>query len=141
MVKWTRQGRRDLTIRQLAAGLIQGVTAKDFTSEVDTIFQWVRDNIRYTLDINNVETLQTPINTLNFGYGDCDDMSMLLAAMLESVGHPCQFVAVALEEADQFDHVFVRTMIGDNWVSLDPTEPNAMGWEPPGIVSWLIYYI
>lgn len=137
MAKLVREARRDTRIRHLAASLIQSNAAKDYTSEVSTIFEYVRNNIRYTLDINDVETLQMPINTLEFGYGDCDDMSMLLAAMLESIGHPCVFVAIAQEELNQFDHVYVQTRIGNNWVSLDATENYSMGWEPPDAISWM----
>lgn len=138
MVKLARQARRDPGIRYLSAGLVFDVSPKDYRAEVNTIFKFVQENIRYTLDINNVETLQFPENTLEFGYGDCDDMATLLASMLESIGHPSRFAAMSFGLPDEFDHVLVQTLIGTRWVTLDATEPNPMGWEPPGITSWLI---
>ncbi len=138
MVALARQARRDPGIRYLSAGLVFNVAPKDYRAEVDTIFQYVQSNIRYTQDINGVETIQYPENTLEFGYGDCDDMALLLASMLESIGHPTRFAAVGFEIQNQFEHVVVQTLIGTRWVTLDATEPNAMGWEPPDIITWLV---
>lgn len=138
MVRLAREYRADPAIRYLAAGLVQNVTAKDYRTEVETIFEWIKANIRYTQDVNDVETIQFPLNTIEFGYGDCDDMSLLLATMLESIGHPSRFAAVGFGEPFEFDHVFVQTLIGTRWVALDATEENPMGWEPPGITSWII---
>lgn len=137
MARLVREARRDTRIRHLSASLIRSVTAKNYTGEVATIFEFVRNTVRYTLDPNNVEAIQKPINTLELEYGDCDDMATLLAAMLESIGHPCIFVAIAQEVPNAFDHVFVETRIGDSWVALDATEPYSMGWKPPDVVSWM----
>lgn len=138
MVKLAREARRDPGIRYLSAGLIQNIDAKDYVEEVNTIFKFVQTNIRYTLDINDVETIQMPVNTLEFGYGDCDDMATLLASMLESIGHPSRFAAVGFGPVNEFDHVIIQTLVGTRWIALDATEPNPMGWEPPNITSWLI---
>ena len=138
MVDLARQFRRDPYIRTLTAGLVRNLEAKNYTAEVDTVFNWVRDNVRYTLDINNVETIQWPTKTIELGYGDCDDMATLLASMLESIGHPARFAALAFEPGPAFDHVLVQTQVGNRWIPLDPTENNPIGWQPPGIDHYLI---
>lgn len=127
-------------MRALTASLVLNVTAKDYRAEVEKVFDFVRDNVRYTQDINDVETIQYPVNTLEFGYGDCDDMATLLASMLESIGHPCRFAAVGTV-AGEFEHVLIQTLIGTSWVALDPTEDHPMGWAPPGIAGYLIRFI
>lgn len=133
--------RKDSGIRYLAVGLVHDVTPKDFRGEVEAVFQFVQNNIRYTQDINEVETIQWPEHTLETASGDCDDMSTLLATLLESIGHPCRFCAVSFEVPGEYDHVLVQTKIGNVWVPLDPTEPNPMGWQPPDILDYLIQFI
>lgn len=138
MVALARQWRRNPGIRYLTCGLVQGVAPKDFRGEVEAVFQYVQNDIRYVQDINEVETIQTPERTLLSECGDCDDKATLLASMLESIGHPCRFAAVGFECFGEYDHVLLQTKIGERWVALDPTEPDPMGWEPPGILCWLI---
>lgn len=118
--------------------MVHDIAAKDFRGEVECVFDFVQNEIRYIQDINNVETIQTPEYTLENGYGDCDDKATLLASMLESIGHPCRFAALALCVPGEFDHVIIQTLIGTRWVPLDATEDEPMGWQPPEIIEWLI---
>jgi transglutaminase-like putative cysteine protease len=108
-------------VRETALALIADVRQKDWVGEVRAVFDWVRDHIRYTRDINGVETLQTPEATLELGAGDCDDKSTLLAALLESIGHPTRFVAAGYQMLGRYSHVYVETHIGSRWVPLDAT--------------------
>lgn len=122
-------------IRQTAVSIVQGVTAKDWEAEIDAVFQYVRDNVRYTLDINEVETVRPPEFTLSEQHGDCDDMCVALASLLECVGHRCGFMALGFGAPVEFTHVIVITSpaAGGDWIPLDPTEDNAPGWFPPGV--------
>ena len=115
--------------REFAANLIKGLPQKAYNAEINTLFEFVRDKIRYMRDVNQVETLQTPDVTLSLGYGDCDDKSVLLATMLETTGHPARFVAIGTKPG-RFQHVYVETLSGKKWIPLDPTEPQPMGWKP-----------
>lgn len=112
-------------------------------AEVRACYFYVVNNIRYTQDPNGVEMLQTPVATLEIEQGDCDDMCVLLASLLEALGHPTRFVAASFDatQPDTFSHVFLQTITPDcnRWLSLDPTEPEEkIGWQPPDIVRWLI---
>jgi transglutaminase-like putative cysteine protease len=123
---------------QIAAPAGQGWGARDaqWIAQIGAIFEWVRSNIAYVQDITDVETLQTPAATIQMGGGDCDDQVTLLCALLEAAGFHTRMVACGFVE-DQFEHVFAQVQLPDQsrWFSLDPTEPYAMGWKPPGIVS------
>lgn len=131
MADLVRQYRIDPTIRGQAASLVQRVQAQNYANEVQEVFYYVRDQIRYLMDINGVETIQTPVFTLQHRYGDCDDKSTLLAALLESIGHPSRFIAVGYHAPGEFDHVFVETLIGTRWTPLDAIVPDAEpGWAP-----------
>jgi len=90
----------------------------------------VRDEIRYVQDTNGIELLHDPVTLLEIGAGDCDDKSILLASLLESIGHRTRFVAVAFEP-DRFSHVWVQDYLDGRWVDLEPTEPLPFGVRVP----------
>lgn len=131
MRKMVNQSRLTPQIRQTATQAIFLTPEKDEWSEVNALFQLVRDGVRYVKDVHDVETLSTPEKTLEGKIGDCDDQTTLLAALLESVGYPTRFV-VAGYHGDGYEHVYLQAWVGDGWINLDPTEPHSMGWEPPG---------
>lgn len=130
MRKLVKQFKRAPAIRGLALDLVRDVRPKDWIGEVRAVFHYVRDQIRYTKDVAGLETLQTPLVTLDDASGDCDDKSTLLASLLESVGHPTRFVAVGYSGPRSYSHVYVETRIGTRWVPLDATMPHDVGWEP-----------
>jgi len=129
------QGKTTPMVRQLAVQLTMSLPQKDWLSEINALFYFVRDNIRYVRDIRNVETLHTADRVLMNRAGDCDDKSVLLASLLESIGHPSRFVAVGFKP-DQCDHVYVETLRSANapralqssWMALETTEPVPPGW-------------
>ncbi len=125
-----REGARSAEIRTLAVRQVSGYQQKDYRGEACSLLSFVRDHIRYVRDTRGVEILQTPSVTLNIGGGDCDDKSILLAALLTSIGHRVQFIAVSFMQ-DMFSHVWVRTNINGQWVDLEPTEPISCGERIP----------
>lgn len=126
MRRIARDFKKSPVIRRLALKLVENNHQKDFVNEVKSIHEFVRDNIRYVKDINGVETVQTPIKTLEFKQGDCDDKSTLAASLLESIGHPTRFVAVGFHPG-KYAHVYVETKIGTKWVPVETTEPWPLG--------------
>lgn len=132
MSKLVREAKKLPEIRQTALSLIRRNGQKDRVGEVRDLHAFVRDRIRYVGDVRGVETLHTPIKLLEFGQGDCDDKSTLLAALLESISHPTRFVAVGFSPG-RFDHVYVETKLRDKWIGLETTEPWPMGKVPPSV--------
>lgn len=102
----------------------------DYAGEARELFHFARDNIRYLQDVRDVETVQTPDVTLQFRTGDCDDKSLLLAALLESIGHPARFCAVAYAAPGEFEHVFVETKIGTVWIPCETVGQMEFGVAP-----------
>jgi len=127
-------------VRELAIALTNGLDAEDWAGEVSALFYFVRDQIRYVLDVNEVETVQSPSDTLRLGAGDCDDKSTLLASLLESIGHPARFAALAFQP-DNFEHVLVETEMGRHWIALETTQPVAPGWYPEGVINKMLRHI
>jgi len=132
MRQLARQGSTNLAVRQKALTLVAPLAQKDFVGELNAMFVYVRDNIRYVRDVAGVETLQDPAYTLSRAAGDCDDKATLLAAMLLSTGHPARFVAVGFQTPDQCEHVYLegQPSPGGQWIPMDPTEPKPLGWAP-----------
>lgn len=129
MRKFVREYKKHPDIRGRATSLVQDLDQKAWTDEVRRIHAFVRDGIRYTRDINGVETVQSPDVTLRLQHGDCDDKSTLLASLLEAIGHPTRFVAIGMQ-AGHYSHVLVETRIGARWIALETTEDKPAGWNP-----------
>lgn len=149
MVKLARQGKQDFAVRDKALSIVEGLRQKDWLGEVRAVQEFVRDHVRYVKDINGIETLATPVQTLQSMQGDCDDKSLLTAALLETLGHPSRFVAVG-SEPSQFVHVLVETRIHVKkmngkgviqWIPVETTEPVPIGWYPRGMTQRLVYNI
>lgn len=132
MSRLATQAKTDLRIRELALCIVGAIPGKHFRTEIDRIFAWVRDHIRYTRDVAGVETVQRPVRTLEYRQGDCDDQVTLLAALLGSIGVRSRFKAVGFRP-HHFQHVYLEALDDTNgkWIGLDPTEQVPMGWRPP----------
>lgn len=116
-----RKAKADPRVIEQARALTRTVPFKDWKAEAAALHRYVRDQIRYVMDPNGVETLSTPARLMELGSGDCDDKVTLLAALLESVGHPTRFIAIGLAPGE-LSHVYLETKIGDAWIPLETTE-------------------
>jgi transglutaminase-like putative cysteine protease len=142
MVKLAREFKKDIGVREVAGNLVRNLPQYDGMGEVRALHHFVRDSVRYTGDIAGVETLQTPKATLELGVGDCDDKSLLLAALLKAINRPARFVAIAMN-GGEFSHVLVETRAGKagNWIPLETIRPVEPGWFPPGVTKKMIAHV
>ena len=128
----------------LAQSIVAGVPSKDYIGELVAIQTWVKNNVRYTRDPINLETLRTPQAMLEAAQGpqgDCDDQATLVAALAMAIGFPARFVAIGTMQPGAFDHVFTEVKLGTVWVSVETTEPVDIGWQPPGVQARMIRHI
>jgi transglutaminase-like putative cysteine protease len=132
MADIVRRYRANPAVLTKARALTQSLRQKDYYGEIRVLHEFVRDSIRYVKDPVGVETVATPDQTLAIGQGDCDDKAVLVASLLEALGHDCRFVAVGFTPGE-FTHVLVQTRAGPGWVNVETTEPVALGWGPPGV--------
>lgn len=139
MAKFVRQYRKTIELRELALSLLRNVPGhKNFRGQVQALRDYVANYIQYVRDINGVETVQSPIKTLEYGAGDCDDQATLLATLLESVGFRARFVAIKTEPSGPFCHVFTEVSYGRGWMPLETTERWAIGTRPPKIAGAMV---
>lgn len=141
-----RVGRKSPRVRQVAVLLTQGLPQKDLEAEIQALYQFVRDRIRYVRDIRGVETLHTADRILENKQGDCDDKSILLASLLESLGFVTRLTAVGFSRpkklfgqpvATGYSHVLPEVLVKGAWIPLETTEPVQAGWSPARVRSRL----
>lgn len=132
-----RTGKKTMPVRQRALAIVRGLPQKDYRRELERVHAYVRDHIRYVKDVNGVETLQSPEQTLYMGQGDCDDKSILAASLLEAIGFSTRFRAIGFRPKC-FSHVLVEAKLDGKWIPVETTEPVALGWQPLGAVCQLV---
>ena len=132
-----RGGARDFYVRQKAIEIFReaGAAPKDRWAEVCALFNWVRNNIRYTRDIFRTELLHTARRMLELRAGDCDDMTILLGAMLISTGHPVRLALAGFraKKPHGYSHIYPEVYVKGKWIALDATMNRPMGWAPPAL--------
>jgi len=113
---------RDPRVRELALRVLQlaGVKSQNYIGEAIALAKYIQKKVRYVRDINGVETLHDPVTlidqiTRGEAQGDCDDMSLLLATMLLSVGHQ-PFVRIVRYKgiSGPYQHIYV-VVYEKNW--------------------------
>lgn len=110
------------------------------------IHAWIRAHVRFVTDARNaqaaslwnpaeVELLIRPCDLLRMDdpSGDCDDFSMLTAALLMAAGQHAEFVTIAAnpDHPDTWSHVYVQTRTPWGAVAMDTSHGPAPGWEYP----------
>jgi hypothetical protein len=137
-----RNGAKDFYVRQKAIDILleKGIKAKDYLGEIKALFEWVQNNVRYTKDPFRVEVLHTARRMLELRAGDCDDMTILLGAMLEAIGHPVRLIVTGPDplRPKLFSHIYLEAYHKGQWIALDATMPYPMGWEPQTFVKQVI---
>jgi transglutaminase-like putative cysteine protease len=129
-----RRGAADFGVRQHAIDVLvrRNVRPKDYLNEMRALFEWVQRRVRYTKDPYRIELLHAARRMLQLRAGDCDDMAILLGAMLKSIGHPVRLVLCGPDRSrpDLFTHVYLEGFHKGRWIPLDATMPRPMGWRP-----------
>lgn len=127
------EGARHPEVRRAAIAATGGVDSRDYDGELRSILQWVKQNIKFRGEFR--ETIQTPLVTLALGAGDCDDFSILIAALARALGYQTRFrtVAADADAPGEFSHVFpeVQHKKTGEWIPLDATVASSYaGWAP-----------
>ena len=126
MQKFAVKGKKDLVIRQLAEDICKDLVQGDYSSEALAVYYWCCQNIRYMRDINGIEFLKEPRQLLETKSGDCDDISTLLASLLESMGNRCAFTLVSFGRPPVPTHVYCSIQTPSGLVPLDPVANRAV---------------
>ncbi len=136
------EGANHPLVRRTALEITRGLDSKDKTSQIAAVLNWLKSNLDFRGEYK--ELLQSPVVTIQLGAGDCDDHSMLAAALLKTLGYNTRFHTVAADPEDpaQFSHVFCEVYDPNTgeWTALDSTVPRSFpGWRPEAVYrtkSW-----
>ena len=134
IVKLIRQGTNYPAVREIAARAVQSVRWRDKYGEAERIFNWIRQNIRFTYDPEGAEMLQRVDAILEHRAADCDDFVILGGSLLRSIGIPVRIVIIGADPSapDGYSHIYLQAFMGDAWVGFDPSvNESKFGWEPP----------
>jgi hypothetical protein len=137
-----RAGSKNFYVRQKAIDVLLagGVLPKDYLGEINALFQFVQHGVRYTKDPLRLEVLHSARRMLDLRAGDCDDMTILLGAMLEAIGHPVRLVITGPDPRRPrlFTHIYLEVLHQGRWIALDPTMRFDMGWAPASPIKKII---
>jgi len=106
----SRWGKRDPDIRELAVKIVSSCAGKDYKCEALKLHEWVRDNIRYVKDPFEGERFSTANRTIKEKAGDCDDSSILLSALFESIGHETRLILIDGDLSGRFSFVIAQVL-------------------------------
>lgn len=113
----------DPALRTVAAEQIRACPAGDITCTAVRLYRYVQSGIGYINDPVAREYIQPPATTLQVGAGDCEDLSILLASLLENVGIPTYLVFTpdhAYILACEVDPQALPLTIADVYTTLPP---------------------
>ncbi len=115
---------RNTAVAKKSAELAAGIS--DELALIKTLFEWVRDTIPHTADINGTIVTCSATEVLEAGTGICYAKSHLLAALLRAQNIPCGFCYQLLCLEDETSEKFLHGLNGvylpslKHWIRLDP---------------------
>jgi len=90
---------------QLARAICSAARAKTPIQEDSAIHAFVRDRVEYRGDPVMAEWVQDPFETMIVSRaGDCDDMAVSVATLLQAIGHPCRVAAIEWAGRGVYSH-------------------------------------
>ncbi len=131
---WTivlkNSGHPDLVAK--AAQIIRecNIEARDTKKLAECLQTWVASNIKYFSEYP--DRWQSPLRTLDWRIGDCDDQTILMASILRSFKVPVRIVFlrwVDPKTKKKKGHVFSQALVGKKWTSLETVRPRPFGWD------------
>jgi transglutaminase-like putative cysteine protease len=137
---------QDPQMRKLALQITSGCEARDGECEARAIYDYVKQNVRYTGDVapishpdgsvEGIDLYQSARRTVQFSGGDCDDMSILIATLLALNGITPRLRVMKESGNDDWSHVYPTGGLPKNsptrWIALDATLPDGeFGTEVP----------
>lgn len=115
---------------QVSREICANAGARTPLEEARAIWQWVKARVAYRLDPVGAEWVQDPFETIaNSAAGDCDDMAVACATLLQAIGHPCKAAAVWWENRDEFTHA----VCWDQMTGIVDAVADSFEWPPEGV--------
>lgn len=115
MKRVARQRSGHPKIRKLALNILNFYNTKShyFADEAKAIGRYVQEKVKYVKDANGIEQVHDPLTIIDqiergIARGDCDDMALLIATLLLSIGHGPKFRTVRYKDTKgPYNHIYV----------------------------------
>lgn len=140
MASFIRDGSTNPAMRQFAEMVVRqaGVDPSSHltnTRAAQIFLAYVKKNVRYRPDPNNVELVQDPKITLCvpgaamcIPVEDCDGMCVALGSLMGAYGIPVKIMKQSFGDNVEEEHVLVIFETDDHrWLAADPTAPEDVG--------------
>jgi hypothetical protein len=102
-------------IRRLAEKITAGI--EDQETKAKKILRWVYEN----LEKKPTVTLPTALDVIKMGYGDCNEHSVLYAALARAAGIPTEIVVgLVYQEGAYYYHAWDAVYLNGKWLFVDP---------------------
>lgn len=139
------QGARSPKIRKLALNILNyyNTPSHHYADESLAIGTYVQEKVRYVQDAAGIEQVHDPLTMVDqiehgIARADCDDMALLIATLLLTIGHRPKFRAVRYKNRfGAYSHIYVVDYVknganGPYRLVLDAIVKNQpMGFEVP----------
>lgn len=116
---------------EFSALLIQklGIGARDTEKLARAVQRFAQCEVKYFREYP--ERWQSPLRTLAWRIGDCDDLTILIASILRGFRVPVRAKFVRMKSADgrRISHVYPQAKLNGRWVSLESVRPVALGFD------------
>lgn len=143
MAQYAREDSRSPIVRRAAAEAASQAADNSTAAIAAAVWKWIRAHVVFQLDSttaapvtstpDQAELLIRPIDLLTMPQpaGDCDDQSMLCAAMLRALGIDSAYKTVAADPSapDLYSHVYVVADTPEGTIALDCSHGPHSGWE------------
>lgn len=98
--------------------LSKGYNAYTDSKEIlELVYSFIRNHVAYLPDkAGQIESIKSARDTLDVGYGDCDDLTILTASMLGVLGFENVNVIMTAysEKVDSFEHIYTEVFDRNN---------------------------
>jgi len=111
-------------VRKLVSTLISPCQDRDYDCYIRKIVSFIKSTVKYVNDPPKTEVFQSPLRTLDYKMGDCDDHAILTATLLRAAGFKVK-VVLGAPNGNRYDHVYVKVLHpGKGWLTIDTTSEN-----------------
>ena len=104
------------------------VPARDERALARAVQRYAQTEIKYFREFP--ERFASPLRTIEWGIGDCDDLTILILSMLRGfrIRGRAKFLRMRLPDGSRFSHVYPQAKLGKGdrarWYSLEAVRPD-----------------
>lgn len=132
MGRFVKQGiESDARVHRIAQSI--AATSPDHMTRLRAVYDWLRRVFVFKHDTRGYEQIRTIPSMLDQFEaqgriaGDCDDLSIMGAALIQALGYGTGFTVVAASPRGRYAHVYPTAFLGKLAIPLDPQEGTPFG--------------